>query len=227
MFASTDFFDLDQAPFPKLYEGIRYVWEAIPKIEGFLEENLVPGVDRSAEVSPGAFIGDRVQIGPKTVAEHGAVILGPAVIGSGCLIRANAYLRQNVIVGDGAVLGNSCEFKNCVLHNGAEVPHFAYVGDSLLGHKAHLGAGVIISNLKLTWETIKVKGSQGVIDTGLVKFGAVLGDHTDIGCNSVLNPGTLIGPGSIVYPNSSWRGVLPARHIAKLRQTFEIVERKD
>jgi NDP-sugar pyrophosphorylase family protein len=130
-------------------------------------------------------------------------------------------------VGDGSVAGNSCEFKNCVLHAKANVPHFAYVGDSLLGYKAHLGAGVKISNVKLTWTTVSVKGPQGPIDTGLIKFGAVLGDHTDIGCNSVLNPGTMIGSHSIVYPNSSWRGILPPKHIAKLRQSFETVERKD
>jgi len=227
MFAPEDFFDLKQAPFPELYEDIQYVWEAIPRIADFLKEKIRPRIDSSAKVSSGAFIGEQVQIGPNTVVEHGAVILGPAIIGADCQIRSSAYLRQDVIVGDGAVLGNSCEYKNCVLHNGANVPHFAYVGDSLLGYKAHMGAGVKISNVKLTWETVKVKGPEGVIDTGLVKFGAVLGDETDIGCNSVLNPGTLIGPRSIVYPNSSWRGVLPARKIAKLRQTFEVVERKE
>ncbi|MBN2289081.1 MAG: UDP-N-acetylglucosamine diphosphorylase [Candidatus Glassbacteria bacterium] len=227
MFAPTDFFDLDKAPFPGIYRGIEYVWEAIPRIAETIEQNLVPGVHRDAEVSPGAFVGEKVQIGPGTVLEHGAVILGPAIIGAGCQVRSGAYIRQNVIVGEGSVVGNSCECKNCILHSSANVPHFAYVGDSLLGYKAHLGAGVKISNVKLTWTNVTVKGPEGPIDTGLVKFGAVLGDYTDIGCNSVLNPGTVIGPHSIVYPNSSWRGVLPPKHIAKLRQSFETVERKD
>ena len=227
MFAPTDFFDLDKAPFPELYHGITFVWEAIPRIAQTIEDNLEPGIHHDAHVSPGAFVGQQVQIGPGTTVEHGAVILGPAIIGADCQIRAGAYIRKDVIVGDGSVAGNSCEFKNCVLHTKANVPHFAYVGDSLLGYKAHLGAGVKISNVKLTWTTVSVKGPQGPIDTGLIKFGAVLGDHTDIGCNSVLNPGTMIGPHSIVYPNSSWRGILPPKHIAKLRQSFETVERKD
>jgi len=227
VFAPSDYFDLDKTPFPGLYQGIRYVWEAIPRIAGIIETNLEPGIHDEAVVSPGAFVGEQVQIGPGTVLDHGAVILGPAIIGAGCHIRAGAYLRQNVIVGDGTVAGNSCEFKNCVLHNAANVPHFAYVGDSLLGHKAHLGAGVKISNVKLTWTTVSVKSPEGLIDTGLIKFGAILGDHTDVGCNSVLNPGTIIGPHSIIYPNSSWRGTLPPKHIAKLRQSFEVVERKE
>ncbi|HLA40804.1 MAG TPA: UDP-N-acetylglucosamine diphosphorylase [Candidatus Glassbacteria bacterium] len=227
MFSASDYFDLKQAPFPELYDGAGYVWEVIPKIKEFIKDRIKPGIDRSAKISPGAFIGEQVQIGAGTVVLHGAVILGPAIIGANCELRAGAFLRQDVIAGDGSVLGNSCEFKNCVLHNKANVPHFAYVGDSLLGYKAHLGAGVKISNVKLTWETVKVKGAQGVIDTGLVKFGAVLGDNTDVGCNSVLNPGTLIGRRSIVYPCSSWRGVLEGERIAKLRQEFETVVRRD
>jgi len=226
MFAPQDFFDLDRAPFPQIYSGMNYVWEAVPRIREFLAERLVPGVDPTARVSSGAFVGERVQIGPDTVVEPGAVIFGPAIIGRGCQVRSNAYIRQDVIVGDGSVLGYCCEFKNCILHEAASVFHLAYVGDSLVGYKAHLGAGVIISNVKLTNETVKIKGPQDVIDTGLVKFGSVLGDHAEIGCNSVLNPGALIGPYSILYPLSSFSGVLPARRIAKLRQTFEVVERK-
>lgn len=226
MFSAKDYFDLKECPFPEIYEELGYVWEAIPKIKDVLSENLKPDIHSSVRISPHTFIGENVQIGANTVIQHGAVILGPAIIGSDCEIRAGAYLRPDVIVGNGAILGNSCEFKNCLLHNKANVPHFAYVGDSILGYKAHLGAGVKISNVKLTYETVKVKSPEGVIDTGLIKFGAILGDKTDIGCNSVLNPGSMIGPESIVYPSSSWRGVLPAKHIAKLRQTFEVVQRK-
>jgi len=226
MFTAADFFDLEQAPFPELYASLDYVWQAIPRIKDCISRKIEPGIDPGAKVSPGAFVGEQVQIGPGTVVLHGAVILGPAIIGAGCEIRAGAFLRQDVVAGDGSVLGNSCEFKNCVLHKRANVPHFAYVGDSLLGYKAHLGAGVKISNVKLTWETVKVKGADGVIDTGLVKFGAVLGDNTDVGCNSVLNPGTIVGRRSIIYPCSSWRGVLGENRIAKLRQEFETVERR-
>lgn len=227
MFAPTDFFDLEKAPFPEIYDKKKYAWEAIPLIESLIRDKIEPGIHADARISPGAFVGELVQIGPGTVLEHGAVVQGPAIIGADCTIRAGAYIRQNVIVGDGSMVGNSCECKNCLLHAETNAPHFAYVGDSLFGHKAHLGAGVKISNVKLTWTTIVIKGPEGPIDTGLVKFGAILGDHTDIGCNSVLNPGTIIGPHSIVYPCSSWRGVLPPKHIAKLRQSFEVVRRRD
>ncbi|MFH1071013.1 MAG: UDP-N-acetylglucosamine diphosphorylase [Candidatus Glassbacteria bacterium] len=227
MFSPQEFFDLKHCPFPEFYDGLRYVWEGIGKIGDFIRKNVRPGIDPSARISSHAFIGDNVQIGAGTSVMHGAVILGPAIIGENVEIRAGAFLRPDVIVGSGSVLGNSCEFKNCFIHDSGEVPHFAYVGDSILGYKAHLGAGVKISNVKLTWETVKVQGPEGVIDTGLIKFGAILGDNTDIGCNSVLNPGSIIGRRSIVYPGSSWRGVLPAQKIAKLREKFEIVDRRE
>ena len=227
MFSPQEFFDMRHCPFPDFYAGIQYVWEGIGRIGEFIRKTIQPGIDPSARISPHAFIGDNVQIGAGTLVMHGAVILGPAIIGEKVEIRTGAFLRPDVIIGSGAVLGNSCEFKNCFIHDSGEVPHFAYVGDSLLGYKAHLGAGVKISNVKLTWETVKVKGPEGVIDTGLVKFGAVLGDNTDVGCNSVLNPGSIIGKRSIVYPGASWRGVLPARTIAKLRTNFEIVARRE
>ncbi|MBW7996838.1 MAG: UDP-N-acetylglucosamine diphosphorylase [Candidatus Glassbacteria bacterium] len=227
MFTPQDFFDMQHCPFPEFYDGIDNVWEGIGKIGEFIKSKVQPGVHPSAKISPHAFIGDNVQIGENTVVMHGAVILGPAIIGANCEIRTGAFLRPDVVAGDGSVLGNSCEFKNCFIHNAGEVPHFSYVGDSLLGYKAHLGAGVKISNVKLTWETVKVKGDDGLIDTGLIKFGAILGDNIDIGCNSVLNPGSIIGRKSIVYPGSSWRGVLPANRIAKLRDTFEVVERRE
>ena len=163
MFAPSDYFDLNKTPFPELYQGLKYVWEAIPRIAGIIETNLEPGVHDEAGVSPGAFVGERVQIGPGTVLEHGAVVLGPAIIGAGCRIRVGAYLRENVIVGDGTVAGNSCEFKNCVLHNAANVPHFAYVGDSLLGHKAHLGAGVAAPAGRRRVGTHEGKARAGVL----------------------------------------------------------------
>lgn len=226
MFEPSYFFALGYAPIPGLYEGIRYVWEALPRIEELVESRVKPGIDSTARVSPTAFVGEKVQIGPGTVVEHGAVIEGPAIIGARCVIRANALIRDHVILGDKAVVGFCCECKKSVLHSEANAFHLAYIGDSLLGYKAHLGAGVKISNLKLNWSNVTVKGPEGLIDTGLVKFGAVLGDCSDVGCNSVLNPGALIGPGSSIYANSSWRGFLPAGRIAKLRQGFEVVELK-
>ena len=132
-----------------------------------------------------------------------------------CQIRPGAYIRENVIAGDGVVIGNSTEIKNAILFNGVEVPHFNYVGDSILGARAHLGAGAICSNFKSTKEPVKVRIGAEVISTGLRKFGALIGDRAEVGCNAVLNPGTVVGRESIIYPLSSVRGVVPPRTIFK------------
>ena len=220
MFRAEDYLDFSQFTFPELFEGCENVWEALPKITAVVVERLRPGNAGTLIGTP--FIAHDVQIGEGTVIEHGAVVKGPSIIGANCEIRAGAYIRGNVIVGDDCVLGNTSEFKNCVLFNGAQVPHFSYVGDSILGYKAHLGAGVILSNFKSTAGNVKV----GKHDTGLSKFGAVVGDHADIGCNSVLSPGSIIGRRTIFYPNVLWRGVCAADHIVKLRQEHLIVERR-
>jgi len=154
------------------------------------------------------------------------MIVGPAIIGRNCRIRHNAYIREQVIIGDDCVVGNSCEVKHSVLFNGATVPHFNYVGDSILGYKAHLGAGAVISNLKLNGESVWVEMDGRCIDSGLRKFGALVGDHAQVGCNSVLNPGSIIGRKALVYPNTSWRGILPDNTIAKVRSTQEVTVRR-
>jgi NDP-sugar pyrophosphorylase family protein len=154
------------------------------------------------------------------------MIKGPAIIGRNCEIRHNAYIREQVIVGDNCIVGNSCELKNSILFNNAVAPHFNYIGDSILGYKAHLGAGVKISNVKLVSGNIKVESDGKSLDTGLRKFGALLGDQTDIGCNAVLNPGSIIGRHSFVYPNTNWRGVLAANMIAKNKADVEAVSRR-
>ena len=169
-----------------------------------------------------AFIGGMVFIGEGTVVEDGAMIIGPAIIGKNCKIRHNAYLRENVIIGDGCVVGNSTEIKNSLLFNGAQAPHFNYVGDSILGHQAHLGAGVKISNYKLFPGNIEVELEGQPFDTGLRKFGALLGDGVEVGCNAVLNPGSIIGRGGVIYPNVFWRGILPANMIAKNQAKVEV-----
>ena len=181
-----------------------------------------------AELIGKPYIGPDVFIGEGTIVEHGAMIKGPAWIGANCHVRNGCYIRENVIVGDGAVLGNSCEFKNCLLFDGAQVPHFNYVGDSILGHKSHLGAGVILSNVKLDHGEIVVEAAPGErVNTGLRKFGAVLGDHAEVGCNAVLNPGSILGRRTVVYPGAQWCGVLPANSIAKFRQSFSVLARRD
>ena len=169
-------------------------------------------------------IGEQVYIGEGTVIEPGAYIKGPAWIGAGCEIRQGAYIRENVIVGAGSVIGNSSELKNSVLFAKCQVPHFNYVGDSVLGACVHLAAGVIVSNLKLDGTTIDVRLGGEVINTGLRKFGALIGDQAEVGCHTVLNPGSVLGRRALVYPNVCWRGVLKASHIAKT--TEHVFERR-
>ena len=219
MFAPAELFELNQTAHAVLFEDCSQAWEALPKINAHLAASLQPAVQ--GEVSSGATIGDQVFIGKGTVVEAGAMIVGPAIIGANCIVRHNAYIRQEVIVGDGCMVGNACELKNCLLFNDCQVPHFNYVGDSILGYRAHLGAGVVLSNVKMTPGNVFVEKT----DTGLDKFGALIGDNSEIGCNSVLNPGSVIGRDCVIYPNTNWRGVLAAGHIAKCRSEMEIVKK--
>src|SRR6202012_1261897 len=151
-----------------------------------------------------AFSGPAVFIGEGTTIEDGVMIKGPAIIGRNCQIRHNAYIRQDVIIGDNCVVGNSTEIKNSLLFNNAQAPHFNYVGDSILGHKAHLGAGVKISNFKVFPGNITVEIDGKPFATGLPKLGALLGDTAEVGCNAVLTPGSILGRGAVVYPNVTW-----------------------
>ncbi len=213
MFAPTDLFDLGQTDHATLFEGCDQAWEVLARIEGFIRQHLRPALHNRCEGR--AWIGEQVSIGEGTVVEDGAMIKGPAIIGRNCQIRHNAYIRNHVIIGDDCVVGNACELKNCVLFNHCEVPHFNYVGDSIIGHRAHLGAGVKISNLKLTPGSVSIRHEGQTWDTGLRKFGALIGDRAQIGCNAVLNPGSILGRASLVYPNVSWRGWLPPGAVAK------------
>ena len=225
-FAAADYLDLEHTSHRMLFEHTTNVWEALAKIATYLQFSLKPSVQ--AELIGKPFIGPNVFVGEGTVIEHGAMIKGPAWIGANCHVRNGCYVRENVIAGDNVVLGNSCEFKNCVLFDGVQVPHFNYVGDSILGYQSHLGAGAIISNVKLDHGEIAVEGADGGrVSSGLRKFGAVLGDHAEIGCNAVLNPGSIIGRRAVVYPGAQWRGVLPANSIAKFRQSFSVLARRD
>lgn len=225
MFAPDDLLDLDRTEHSVIFENVTHAWEALAKISTYLQFRLKPGIHGKLIGKP--FISGAVYIGKGTVIEHGAMIKGPAWIGEGCEIRNGAYIRENVVVGNGVVLGNSCEFKNCLIFDEAQIPHFNYVGDSILGHKAHLGAGAILSNVRLDHQQISVAGSDGPIGTGLKKFGAIVGDRAEIGCNSVLSPGSIIGRDTILYPGTSWRGVLPHNSIAKMEpQTLRILPRQ-
>ena len=225
MFKVADFFDLSQTAHAALFVSDGPAWEALPRIKDYLAETLQPA--NLATVSPQAIVGENVSIGEGTIVAAGACIEGPAIIGRNCQIRHNAYIRAQVIVGDNCVVGNACELKNALLFNDCQVPHFNYVGDSILGHHAHLGAGVVLSNFKSLPGNVTVQHGDDIIDTGLRKFGALIGDHTEIGCNSVLNPGSIIGRGSVIYPNINWRGVLAAGHIVKNTAPQEVIAKRE
>ena len=146
------------------------------------------------------------------------MIVGPCIIGRGCQLRKGAYIRGNTILGDNTLIGNSCEIKNSILMNDCQIAHFNYVGDSILGRKAHLSAGAITSNYKLDGSEVNVLWKEQMIKSGLNKFGAILGDETEIGCNTVLNPGSIIGRNSVIYPLVNFRGYLAQNMICKLVQ---------
>lgn len=224
MFAPAELFDLSQTEHSAIFDGCEHAWQALTKIKDYVRANLKPGLHNHCDGV--AFIGPDVFIGEGTVVEDGAMIKGPAIIGKNCEIRHNAYIRDQVIIGDDCCIGNSCEVKNSILFNHVVAPHFNYIGDSILGFKAHLGAGVKVSNFKLLPENVSIEVNGRFIDTGLRKFGALLGDHSDIGCNAVLNPGSIIGRGSVIYPNTNWRGVLKPSMIVKNRAGQEIVPRR-
>ena len=196
----SDYFDPQGQGHEELFAGVNHIWDVLPKIAGYLKKNLPKGSKGKLLGSP--VIGDNVFLGEGTVVEPGAYIQGPAWIGANCQIRHGAYLRENVIAGDGCVLGNSSEFKNCVLLAGAHAPHFNYVGDSLVGRDVNLGAGVILSNYRLDGMPIRVRLAGKVYETGLRKFGAIIGDGAAIGCNSVLNPGSLVLKNARVLPGT-------------------------
>jgi NDP-sugar pyrophosphorylase family protein len=224
MFKPADLFDLTQTEHAAIFRDCGYAWDALKILKDYIAANLHPALHNRCEGK--AYIGDHVFIGEGTLVEDGAMIKGPAIIGKNCEIRHGAYIRDNVIIGDNCVVGNSSEIKHSILFNGCQVPHFNYVGDSILGHKAHLGAGVKISNVKLVPGNVFVEIDGKPFDTDLRKFGALLGDFAEIGCNCVLNPGSIIGRNSLIYPNTNWRDILPSDMIVKNKSAQEIVQRR-
>ena len=224
MYSIDDFFDLSHCEHRALFGNAEHIWDVLPKIGAYLKFRMKPGIHGRLIGKP--FVSGAVFVGKNTVIEQGAMVKGPAWIGENCEIRNGCYIRENVILGDGVVAGNSCEFKNCLVFDKAQIPHFNYVGDSILGFETHLGAGVILSNVRLDKAPVTVHGPGGRISSGLRKFGAIVGDQAEIGCNAVLSPGSLIGRQGVIYPGSNWRGYLPPRHIAKLKQEFSLVPRQ-
>lgn len=205
-----ELYDLNETIAAELFEGLTYPWEVLPKIGEFivkLGETLPPELFEKR--------GENVWVAKSAKVFPTAYINGPAIIDEDAEIRQCAFIRGNAIVGKGAVVGNSTELKNVVLFNKVQVPHYNYVGDSILGYKAHMGAGSITSNVKSDKTLVVVKSDEEKVETGLKKFGAMLGDNVEVGCNSVLNPGTVVGRCSNIYPTSCVRGVIPADSIYK------------
>ena len=223
-----DLFSTNNKYIKPFLEKFQYPWEALPEIKNYLKALISEGVEGYTLVDGNILMGENVKIAPT------AHIEGPAIIGANTEIRPGAFFRGNIIIGEKCVIGNSTELKNCILCDGVQVPHYNYVGDSVLGDKAHLGAGAICSNFKGDGSNIcsnlKSDGKPVVIhadkdyNTGLRKIGGILADRADIGCGCVLNPGTVIGKGSRAYPLNSLRGVYPEKSIIKSNDN--IVEMK-
>lgn len=208
----NNLYNLEETIAGKLFEGAEYPWELLPKISSFILElgKSLPK-DRYEQIQENVWAAKSAKIAPS------ACINGPAIIDEEAEIRHCAFIRGNAIVGKGAVVGNSTELKNVILFNKVQVPHYNYVGDSILGFKSHMGAGSITSNVKSDKTLVVVKDGEEEIETGLKKFGAMLGDNVEVGCNSVLNPGTVIGRNTNIYPTSMVRGCIPAGSIYKKR----------
>lgn len=203
-------YSLDQTIAKDIFNGVTYPWEVLPKISNFI-------LELGATLSEDEYEkrGENVWVAKSAKVASTAFINGPAIIGKDAEVRHCAFIRGNAIVGEGAVVGNSTELKNVILFNKVQVPHYNYVGDSVLGYKSHMGAGSITSNVKSDKKLVVVKAGEEKIETGMKKFGAMLGDEVEVGCGSVLNPGTVVGNHSNIYPLSSVRGFVPANSIYK------------
>ena len=205
---TKDLFDCKTSYLKKLFDECEYAWEILPNIKEYIRELIEKGLEGFERIEDDVYVGKNVKIYPT------AVIEGPAIIGSNSEIRPGAFIRGSVITGENCVIGNSTELKNCILLEHVQVPHYNYVGDSILGNSAHMGAGSICSNLKSDKKEVVIHADEE-IKTNLRKVGAILADGTDIGCGCVLNPGTIIGKNTSVYPLNALRGVFPKDCIVK------------
>lgn len=218
MMTVTELLDLSKTIASPLFAGKTYPWEALAEIKDFILA-LGPALPKDEYDQ----VGEDVWIAKDATVFASAYIAGPCIIDHGAELRHCAFVRGSAIVGKHAVVGNSCELKNAVLFDNVQTPHFNYVGDSILGYKAHMGAGSITSNVKSDKTLVVVKNGAEHIETGRKKFGAILGDYVEVGCNSVLNPGTVVGRHSNIYPVSCVRGVIPESSI--LKSTGEVVRK--
>ncbi len=213
---TRELFDCKTLYLKELFESSEYPWEMLPKIKAYILNLIEQGLSGYTKYAEGVYVGENVKIYPNVTIE------APAIIGEGTEIRPGAFIRGNVITGKNCVIGNSTELKNCILLDNVQVPHYNYVGDSVLGNYAHMGAGSICSNLKSDGKPVVIHADVD-IETGLRKIGGILGDYADVGCGCVLNPGTVIGKNTSVYPLTPLRGVYPSECIVK--STHNIVKR--
>ncbi|RHV11009.1 UDP-N-acetylglucosamine pyrophosphorylase [Clostridium sp. OM05-9] len=207
-----ELYDLTETAAKPLLESVTYPWEALPKIKDFIIE-----LGNSLDPEEYEKRGENIWIHKSATVFDSAYIAGPCIIGKDTEVRQCAFIRGSALVGDNCVVGNSTELKNVIISNNVQVPHYNYVGDSILGFHSHMGAGSITSNVKSDKTLVHVKGADFDIATGMKKFGAMLGDYVEVGCNSVLNPGTVIGSHSNIYPLSRVRGYVPSNSIYKDR----------
>jgi NDP-sugar pyrophosphorylase family protein len=224
---ASEFFALPPslARFAKFFPATATPWDWLKQVGAALEG--IEANPAGPKIPPGVHIEGKVWLHASVKLPPFAVIQGPAYIGANTQIRPGAFIRGNVIAGENCVLGNSSEFKNCLLLDGVQAAHFNYVGDSLLGNGAHLGAGVICSNLRLDQAEVTVRLPNGTLGTGLKKFGAVIGDKAEIGCNAVLNPGSLVGPRALVMPCTAFSGYVAANTVARTRHAITTMPRRD
>lgn len=215
----SELFNLDETIAKDIFAGKTYPWEVLPQIGAYI-------LELGSKLSEDEYnlVGENVWIAKSARVAPTASITGPCIIGKNAEVRHCAFIRGNAIVGEGSVVGNSTELKNVILFNCVQVPHYNYVGDSILGYKSHMGAGSITSNVKSDKTLVVVKNGDEEIETGLKKMGAILGDNVEIGCGSILNPGSVIGAGTNVYPLSSVRGYVPSGSIYK--KQGEVAEKK-
>ena len=206
----SNLFDLSQTIAADLFEGCEYPWEVLPDIGEFIEK-LGETLPESEYIKKNG----NIWIARDAKISTTVAVKGPVIIGKKAEIRHCAYIRGNVIIGEGAAVGNSTELKNVILFNKVQVPHYNYVGDSILGYKAHFGAGAITSNIKSDRSPVYIRYNGEKIETELIKVGAMVGDYVEVGCNSVLNPGTVVGRETNIYPLSMVRGYVPAKSIYK------------
>lgn len=225
LFKPESLFNLNHYNHPALFDRIHFVWEALNFIKAYL--NTTPLGLIHGNISPGAYLidPDRISIGEGSVVEPGAYIHGPCIIGDHCTVRHGAYIRGDFICGNHCVIGHDTEIKHSIFLDGVHAAHFAYVGDSILGNHVNLGAGTKCANLKLDRTNVMIYCNNEKVDTGLRKLGAILGDHVQTGCNSVTNPGTIMGRHAICYPNVTVSGVIPSDSIARPAESFNILKR--